>query len=268
MNNRKALKNKKGFTLIEVLAVILIIMTITSIVLPNYISTNKNSEAIKFTEELRLLENNIQIVSEVGTENYKHIANPALIDYDEIKLKQQTSGIHKQEGIPYIDGVDKDSFYYIIRLSDESMNRHATVAKNLYDNDTSKVILTYGLKQQLEEKFGNGAVLKAYPLDLETFSLYSPTYIDMSVPKVPIAGTNRNSVQNKEVLNLQLKDIFVGPATNYQDGETIDKNDRIPNDGIVEKPGYYLLIDNGDTYSIIYTGTDVIYKNKYIHIVN
>ena len=48
-------------------------------------------------------------------------------------------------------------------------------------------------------------------------------------------------------------------------GYATDANDRIPKDNIVEKPGYYIVVIGGNKQRVFYTGTDAIYKKKYIH---
>jgi prepilin-type N-terminal cleavage/methylation domain-containing protein len=258
-------QRKKGFTLIEVLMSMVILMILTAITVPNYIKVNKQNNVVAFTEQLKQLNTAIQIISEVPNENYKHYPNPLWIDYNKVSTDfSQVGTTLSKYGIPYIPNLDKTNkeFYYII-----SLNGTTDAIVQRY-NSSGVVIdqtnIPYSLEIALETKYGRNAILKTYPIDLSVLIKYAPFRIELNFPKKPIEGTDDRGIQTKSVFNLRANQIFPG----YAPGDPRDLTDSIPNDGEIEQPGYFVLIDNGDEKTIFYTGTDAIYKETYVHLTN
>ncbi len=268
----KRKKNKKGMTLAEVLVATVILGIILSITVPNFVKKMKDTDAILFTDQLKTIENNIQMVSSANNENYNHYPHPLLMNKAAIDNNYKNGTLDKKEGIPYLTSVvdpEDDKYYYIIRLNGSSP---ATVEKGA--SPTTKEFIPVSLENALGEEYGKSAVLKAYPIDMYRFSMYSPTPINLSFPmqgKYP-SNYTQNGYQTDAVMNTSnLKYVFVGcpnktsKATCSVTNNSLDKKDRIPNDGIIEEPGYFILVLSGNKKKIFYTGTDAVYKNRYVH---
>lgn len=261
------MKNKKGFTLIEVMATIIILAVIMAMTIPNFIKNSKDSSTVNFSEQLKTLNNVIQMLSEVQTNNYKHYPHPLLIDYTQVQTDSTNMlGVNANNGIPYTSGIDKTSndYYYTIKLN-ANTNGDAIVTKTYNGGVIDTTTLPSHLKTVLQTKYGRNAELKAFPLDVDTLTRYAAVPFSLNYPKSVMNGYSDNKLQNKSVWQLNLSTIFLNNAI-VTSGTSTDANDRVPNDGLIEKSGYYILIISDKTSSVLYTGTDSIYQKQYINM--
>lgn len=253
------MKNKKGLTIAELLTVIVFLGVIFGIVVPNYLKNNQNNEPLNFVQELKNLNNILNIIAETRNDNYMHYPHPSWIDYNQIDSEYTI-----KEGFPYQLTVDTSSIDHYLEIT-LNANSESYISNYTSGVKNQTVVLPYSLSNILKANFGKGSILKAYPIDIDLLNRYSPSKFTLSYPKTKINGYGQNLFQNQTVLSVPLNEIIPSPVS---EGSGTDNEDRIPNDGIEEKPGYFLLVDSGDTKTVIYTGTDVIYKNTYIHMPN
>lgn len=249
-------KNKKGITLIEVSISLVIMLILVTLTVPSAVNMSQSSEAMGFQANLADIENAIKIM----TESNDYLGQYPIIDSHFYYIELNGSGNNNNKaGGPSV------------------ISKYQTgekVSNNLIGREVA--LLPTSLEVDLEKKFGRHAKLTAYVINMQELHEKSSIVVSPLYPKDEIEGISANMFQNESAINVNTSSMFAGSVNNIgspyigqnltsNQKRAIDEDDLIPNDLTISQPGYYFMIDTGDTISVFYSGTDAIAYDKYIH---
>lgn len=239
---KKNMKNKKGFTLIEVLAVIIILGILSAIAVPVVMNNIQESEAKAFRSDLEAVQVVANQIKPIATQiDYTKIGSKTALDESKIVALAQ------QGPLPKDPSVDISQSFMEITLERPvgSTTDPAWTAK------VGTATLPKTLATQLGEIYGGNGLtstkIKAYPLDVEV--MYAAKMINnkLGYPR-NISGLTVGYNTTTKVQNNTVTKAVTNPALG---------------DETKSKPGYFFLLDNG---RVMYTGTDArIDDDKVVH---
>jgi prepilin-type N-terminal cleavage/methylation domain-containing protein len=243
-------KNKKGLTLIEVLAVIVILGIVAAIAIPSVMNYVGDSEVKGFKTELGSMETVLQNNRAVSTMlDYAKLTGTTATDGTDTAVFNQEKVLAYMNGskaLPIKDGVDQTKTYVNIQLTATGGVNTATASNGL-------TVLPKTLVDQLAQVYlpsnGQTVNIKAYPIDVELLYTGKQLSNTLAFPKniTSVAGYG-DKYQNRTSA--------VSGAPKVVQTTATDQN----------KAGNFFVTDTG---RVFYTGTDAVTSDgTVVHMIN